>query len=301
MTSLQALGVVSRLPEPLGDLPGLAWQEAMVLFGGGSGEEVRDTVLVLDPEDGVCRRMGSLPYAARGHQVVEAGGAVYLLGGYDGRTRDDLWRLELGTGKAERLRPIPDPTAWFAATAHQGMIAVVGGFGIPGGYLNRISLYHPDTDSWASVEDAFPASLFPKSSVGANAVVGQGREIWSFGGADAFDVARSRSNALATAARWRSDAGWERLPGVMEPREGLTVVSAGDAAFLVGGMPEAAEPSRTIERVDLESGMIAAVGQLALGRVAPAVALLSGRIFVAGGVVEPLYGMTATVECFTLG
>lgn len=294
--------LLGKLPEPLGDMPGLVMDNRFLVFGGGSGQEVRDAILQVDSQKGTCTRVGQMPYASRGHQVVAIEGNIYLLGGFDEGTRDDLWRLDLKTGANERLKPMPKSNAWFAVTTYKNTIVIVGGFTIPEGYLGHIYIYDPQTDDWTMHERALDAPPFTRGKIGSNVVVSYGDHLISCGGADEWDNQKGRANALGLTGRYdMAHKTWSALPQQIHPREGLVAAQYGDVAYLVGGMSEDADAaSALIEAINLSSGEVRQVAQLSTGRLTPAVGIVHKRLIVAGGVTQPIFDMSDTIEYLDL-
>ena len=180
---------------------------------------------------------------------------------------------------------------------------VVGGYSIPSGYLDQIFIYDPQTDEWSVRKNAFDPKIFPKGKVGGNAIFSNGQDIFSFGGADEFDTPRGRANSLSLACRYNVESeSWNSLAQPINPREGLVAILRGTKVYLVGGMREdAEEPSTVIEEVNLVTSEIGEKGRLIVGRLAPAAGIVDNQLIVAGGVIEPLFGMTDTIECLNLG
>lgn len=290
---------LGNLPEPLGDMPGLVVKDRFYIFGGGCGQEVRDTILSIDADTGVCTQIGKMPYGSRGHQAVLLDEDVYLLGGFDDDgTKDDVWRLNLETGSAQKQQPMPTSNAWFAATAHNGNIVVTGGFSIPNGYLDQIYTYDPKEDKWSVYRDAFASDIFPKRKLGSNSILSDSKNLFSFGGADEFNPEQGRANALGLVCYYDMvHQSWHTLPQQIHPREGIVAVQHGHTGYLVGGMAEGADkPTATIEAVDLITQKIYEVARLKVGRLAPSVGIVNNKLIIAGGVIEPLYEMTDTIE-----
>lgn len=303
MTRLRKSEVLNKLPEPLGDMPALVVNGRFLVFGGGASDGVRDTILQIDPYTGAADPVGQMPYASRGHQVVELGAYLYLLGGFDeSGTRNDLWRIDRQLQHPERLRPLPTSNAWFAALSCEDRVAVVGGYTIPGGYLGTIAFYHPEDDNWREKPDAFDPALFPKRSIGSNLVTLWNSRILSFGGSDTFNHAAGRANSRSIAAAYDLHSEhWEPLPVGAGSREGGAAARKSNMLYLLGGRGEdEEEPSPVVERVDLNTGEASVFAEMSIGRLAPAVGIIDGRILIAGGVASPLFGMTDAIEFIPL-
>ncbi len=293
---------IGSLPRPLGDMPGLEYKGKLLLFGGGSGEDVRDEILSIDPLTGACDEIGKMPYKSRGHQVVRMGNVIYLLGGFEAGTRNDCHALDIEHHKAERLAPLPFSNAWFSAVEHKGNIVVLGGFSIPSGYLPHAGVFDPTSGKWETVKDVFDDNIFPKPHMGSNVLASHGGHIYSFGGADTFDPAKGRANALDLAIRFFPDEKrWEKLAFSLSPREGIVAARHGEKLYLVGGMPEKGEkPFNDIEELNFSSMSLRLVGKLPYGCLTPAVACIKSRLIIAGGVTKPLFEMTDKIQCLNI-
>lgn len=299
--SMQTSKKIGQLPRPLGDMPAVARGDAAFVFGGGSGQELRDEILKVDLE-GRVEQVGQMPLALRGHQAAAVDDSVFLLGGFADGTRADVWRLDMRDWTATPVQPMPRESAWFSVTVVGRRIYVVGGFAIPQGYSTDISVYDVGGDRWETVTTNFPKEVFPRGCLGGNAVLGLEGRLLTFGGADQFDPVRTRANALDVCAEYRlDDKQWRPLAGRIQAREGLVAAQAGQAAYLVGGMPESSEtPVALVERVDLETGQVTQFGTLSNGLTVPAAAVVNKRLLVIGGVTQPPFEMTANIEAFDI-
>jgi hypothetical protein len=293
--------VIGRLPHPLGDMPGVSHEGALLMFGGASGMDNRDEILKVETS-GSISEVGRLPRPCRGHQAVKVGQHVYILGGFAEGTLNDAYRLDLRNFKAEPVAPMPRDAAWFTAVLAGGRIFVVGGFSIPDGYWAEIAVYDPAKDEW-SLKKSFPDHVFPKAVLGSNAAVAVGDRILSVGGADTFDAASMRANSLGICALFDPKTEqWQRLPASVEPREGLVPVSYGERAFLIGGMLNPpAHASDLIDVVETDSLSTTPFARLNEGRAAAACGVVDGQLLVAGGVTEGIASMTDSIESVAVG
>jgi hypothetical protein len=292
--------VIGRLPLPLGDMPGVVHDDALLVFGGASGMDNRAEILRVD-HAGKTTDVGRLPSPSRGHQAVKMDRHVYILGGFAEGTLTDAYRLDLTNFKAQSIAPMPRDNAWFTATPLGDKIYVMGGFSIPNGYWKEIAIYDVKADAW-TLQKSFPHHLFPKKSLGSNAALSLGGRILSTGGADTFDGETMRANALGACAMFDPSTGeWERLPFEIEPREGLVAVRHGERVFIVGGMLNPpAHASDLIDVVDSKGMSTAPFARLQQGRAAAACGVLNDRLIVAGGVTEGIAEMTDTIEAVSV-
>ncbi len=293
--------IIGRLPGPLGDMPAVAHDDRLLILGGASGMENRSEVLAVTAT-GAVEGVGRLPQELRGHQAIRLGDHAFVLGGFTGETISTAFRLNLKTFESDPIAAMPQDAAWFAATEWNGRIYVLGGFSVGGGYWSEIAVYDPQGDSWDRVSGAFPTTVFPKASLGSNSVLSAQDRIFSFGGADTFDRAAMRANALDVVASYDPVGKcWSRLESVIEAREGLVAVAHDGHAYLVGGMPDDSDKSSpTIDRINLETGEAVIIARMQKGRTAPACGILDNTLIVAGGVTTGVAEMTDTIEAVVL-
>jgi N-acetylneuraminic acid mutarotase len=289
--------LIGKLPYPLGDCPGVAIGGWLYIFGGASGEELRNEIFRINRR-GVVESIGRMPIAMRGHQAVLKGRDVYIMGGFSGVTSAEVFRWNVATGKTDRVAPMPQDAAWFTAVYTGKKILVVGGFSIPDGYWKHMAEYDTICDRWELVENAFPRKIFKNERIGSNSAVVHNRVVYSFGGADVFDARTMRANALSTIASFDlGSRNWTSMNASLEAREGLVSVRHGNDAYVVGGIGDTAEnPSASIDKVALASGKITDFASLNVPRIAPAIGIVEGRLIVAGGVTKPLFEMTNSIE-----
>lgn len=293
--------LIGHLPRPLGDMPGVAHGNMLLVLGGASGMENRDEILAVDATARV-REVGRLPEPLRGHQAVRIGASAFVMGGFTGETVSTGFRLDLESFAAEPIAPMPHGSAWFTAAELGGWINVVGGFTIPEGYWSDIAIYDPAGDRWDVIEDGFQGEIFPKGILGSNTVVAAGERLLSSGGADTFDGGTMRANALAVAAAFDPvSRSWSTLPARMEAREGLVSVAHSGKAYLVGGMRNSPEHSSPlVEEVDLATGAVLPFATLNVGRTAAPCGVLGNMLVITGGVTKGVETMTDTIEAIAL-
>lgn len=129
------------LPQALANLAAVAFNKRIYVAGGTHKDSadseqvtVSDQLFVYDPEAKQWQDKGRLPNPLAGAELVADDSALYLLGGWDGRTmHDEIWRFippadeataAPGWALVGRLRT---PIAFFGAAFINDEIFVVGG------------------------------------------------------------------------------------------------------------------------------------------------------------------------------
>lgn len=197
------------------------------VFGGRSERnELYDDIMRVDLVTGQLHRVGHLPRQLTGASAVNAGSAIYVLGGTNrSGTYDDIYRLDPATGHLSHDGLLPGPTAYAAVVATGGRIYCLGGYD-GSRYLDRIVAYDPSTHQ-SSLVGTLPQ---PEDQLSAEAL---GSDIYVFGGEGAGG--KMMDDILQFV-----DAGDGKLVGKVvghldRPRDraGSTVFNG--SVFLVGG------------------------------------------------------------------
>jgi Galactose oxidase, central domain len=293
---------VGKLPCPVGDAAGVVVDDRLLVFGGATGEECCDSIVAI-AGTGACSITGKLPVRIRGHQAAVVGPSVFLFGGFDGRkTLSQTLRYDLQSGRVSEMPPIPSDLAWFSAVTFGRKVILVGGFSIPGGYSDTMHVFDAAAGEWSKIGGAFPRRLFARERLGSSAAAVHNGRIYTFGGADAFDGETMTANALGIAAGFDLESRqWRPFPASCEPREGIVAASDRRNTYLIGGMQEKPRTaSAAIERVDFKRPAISTVGRMQTARVAPAAGIIQGALVIAGGVTDPPFKMTDSIEVFPI-
>lgn len=138
--------VMGRLPRALGDMPAVVRDTELLLLGGGSGADIHDEILAVDPVTGV-REVGRLLEPSRGHAAVVIGsnavataaGRVSSFGGADtfdaGTMRANALNLvAVFDTESARWKKLPaqiEPREGIVAVKADESVYLVGGIGAP--------------------------------------------------------------------------------------------------------------------------------------------------------------------------
>lgn len=290
--------IVGNLSEPLGDMPAVVWRKGLYVFGGASGDEVRQDILRIDGTGHNVEKIGSMPFKSRGHCAVLQGDQVFLLGGFEEGTLCHAYCYDMISGNSERLPDMPMASAWFSAVVQGRKLYVMGGFSIPSGYWKDMVIYDVDKKQWETVEDCFPQEIFPQRLLGSNSSLTIGGHIISFGGADSFDKSSMRANPLNVVASFNpSSQHWRGIECEIDPREGLVGLTQGKDVYLVGGA-SIGEMHRYpfIDKLDLEKGKAERFAKMTQGRTGAACGIIDDHLLIAGGVIGAVNEMTDRIE-----
>lgn len=287
-----------KLPLPLGDFPAIKFESFVLLFGGGSGEQVIDTIWKHDLKAGEITEYAKMPYPSRGHQVLLFGENCYLLGGFDGQlTTNSVFRFEIKSRKWTKLNDMPVDNGWFGATVFDDKIYVLGGFSIPVGYWSSIYVYFPDKDNWEERKDAFPGSIYPKRVLGSQSVVVVNEYIYNFGGADSFNKRTVSINIPSIVSRYNPQKReWDILSseGYIATESSPSIYEARRIFISAGFSPKGV--INKIQIYNLELNKFEKAISLAEARVGAPLVFHENRLFIYGGVIDPLYKMTSNIE-----
>jgi N-acetylneuraminic acid mutarotase len=209
------------LVQPLHDAAAATLGGRTLVFGGGAATTY-DTVQELAP-GGSAHRIGHLPAALSDLSAVSIGGAVYVLGGYDGQQPSASVFRTIDGQSFTTVARLPTAVRYTAAAAIGNRIYAFGGELATGGDTDQIQEYDIGTGQ-ASVAGRLPQSVSHASTVVLNGV------IYVLGG---------RRNGAASSQILRFDpsrgavkpAG--RLP---EPVFDAAAGTASGVGYLVGGI-----------------------------------------------------------------
>lgn len=257
----------------------------------GDAKRIADTIsrrsLSGASGDGPWTQTSSVPGGfAHGGYAVDRG-ALWLAGGLarDGSVSADVMRVDLGTGAVQRVAQLPEPRAYCGAAVLDGTLWVLGGVCAEGDFsLTSGACWHVDLKTGAVTPapagpafvnplvlaldrelHVLPGSIWSKDTRRLEAP----REVWIF------------SPVTQT---WRTRPLARSLP------RGLAGAAiAGQRAFLCGGF-EARDGGGVIGRgawfYDADGSLVTAP-PLPQPRLAAAVAVRGGEIFVLGGEDQP--------------
>jgi len=221
---------------------------------GDSGWSPVVTFTTADPLSGVYTLRATGPSARAYAALVSLDGFVYVVGGNVGG--NELWRYEPGANTWRKMASLPVSLSHVGAAVHNGKIYVCGGQGA-GGAVNTLRCYDPASDSW-SVLASMPAAKSSPSLVAIGgflyACFGSTNDVYR------YDIA---SNS------WSPD--------------GTLAVSA-LLAFTIGGRLYAlSQTTRALYVRDAAGGAWTQLASLPSARQGPAIAVVSGMLYVHGG------------------
>jgi len=291
-----------NIPIVLGDFPAVKVGDEVLLFGGGSKEKFIDIVWRHNLISNEISEFTKMPYPARGHQVVLLGKRCFLLGGFDGKgTSNSVYVLDINTMEWLECAPMPLSNSWFAAIGINGLIYVFGGFGIPRGYYTSIFTYNPEVNEWNETKEAFPSDIYPKGALGSQAIVEYKGKILNIGGANFYDPDTNDCNTLGIISEYNPEKNtWHKLDIEIEAFESGNAVLVEDKLYVVGGDSGSSGILSKIQIVDLKLGSVEKSILLAEPRKGAPLAVYDKKIFVYGGVVDPPFSMTSTIEIISI-
>ena len=193
--------------------------------------------------DGSTWRRLPRPPEARGAAAAAAtaAGRLYVVGGRDeAGSRRRPWSWTCARFRWRTLRSVPTQREHLAATAHAGLVYVVGGR--RAGYdtnLTAFEVLDPRTGRWRALP-RLPSATGRHRRRGAR-------------GADR--LCRRRGACGTIASVWAYDVRtrrWSRLPDLPTPRHGLGVVTHGGKVWAIaGGQQPGLTVSGTVESIGL--------------------------------------------------
>lgn len=155
----------ATLVQPLHDAAAVGLGGETLVFGGGASTSF-DTVQRLSP-GGRAEQIGHLPDAASDLSAVDVGGAVYVVGGYDGtRPLASVLRTTDGTSFT-RVASLPTPVRYTALAAAGGRLYAFGGELASGGDTDEIQSYDLATNR-ASVVGRLPQGVDHAAAISLN-------------------------------------------------------------------------------------------------------------------------------------
>jgi len=182
------------LPAALSNLAAVPFNERIYVAGGTSKSNadeqqptVSDQFFVYDPEAEAWQEAIRLPNPLAGAALVADEGALYLLGGWDGRLmHDEIWRfippddVAKTTAGWALIGRLHTPMAFFGAVLANGEIFTVGGH--DGQHeLNTAAAYSLATNEWRDL----PALTTPRSGL---RLVYDGLALFALGGGGPYAI-----------------------------------------------------------------------------------------------------------------
>jgi N-acetylneuraminic acid mutarotase len=240
-----------------------------------------------DTAPGSWARLAPMPSARQEVTVAEAGGRIYVIGGFgEGLAASDLVEAyDPGTNRWERRASLPVALHHPAAVGLDAKVLVFGGYRgtISWTALARVFEYDPAADRWRE------RAPMPTARGGLAAAVVGGEVHVVGGGAGAPRATHEVYDARAD--RWRA------APPMPTPRDHLAAVALGGRLYAIGGRKSFfGEQYAAVEVYDPGVGRWQAVAPLPLARGGLAAIAHAGRIFVFGG--ELPSGIVNAVEMY---
>jgi non-specific serine/threonine protein kinase len=243
-------------------------------------------VEVYDTASDSWARGPDLPVAVNHAMAVSLDGAVYVMGGYTGRTglsEPTPRAFALRSGRWEEVPPMPEPRAAAGAAAIGGKVYVAGGVG-PGGLAEQMLVFDPAAASWARA----PGPPTAREHLG---VATDGQRLFVTGGRppntgvlEAFDPATG---------------GWERLPDMPTARGGLAAAGTANGLIVaVGG--EADETFPEAEAFDTAEGAWLRLDDLPTPRHGLGVVAVGNTVYVLAGGPRPGFAFSGANEALDL-
>lgn len=170
-------------PEPLSCATAFAYSDGVYVFGGRDADKKCSNRLYrYDCLTDDWTSLGETPLQKRVYPISAViGDAVYIGLGYNGgsihKTETsylrDFWRYTPLTNSWEQLRDYPaQHTNAAVSFVHNGLLYV--GFGMGGGFSQKMYSYDPETDTWQEVKQA-GNGYTPSRATAAAAGVANGR------------------------------------------------------------------------------------------------------------------------------
>jgi YVTN family beta-propeller protein len=125
---------VATLPAPSSDSSATVLDDTAYVVGGYTGQAWLDTVVAYRPGS-APRVVAHLPDGRRYAAVANDGHAVYVFGGStaSAEATDDVFRIDVTSGRVQRVGALPRPLSHLAAVAFGRWIVVAGGHGTSSG------------------------------------------------------------------------------------------------------------------------------------------------------------------------
>ncbi len=182
------------LPAALSNLAAVTFNERIYVAGGTSKSNadeqqptLSDQFFVYDPEEAEWQEVSRLPNPLAGAELVADEGALYLLGGWDGRTmHNEIWRF-IPPDDVAKTTPgwaligrLHTPMAFFGAVLANGEIFTVGGH--DGQHeLNIAGAYSLTSGAWRDL----PSLTTPRSGL---RLVYDGLALFALGGGGPYAI-----------------------------------------------------------------------------------------------------------------
>ncbi|XP_032819212.1 kelch-like protein 12 [Petromyzon marinus] len=266
--------------------PRLGANEVLLVIGGfGSQQSPIDVVEKYDPKSQDWSLLPSITRKRRYVATVSLNERVYVMGGYDGRSRlSSVECLDYGAdedGVWYSVAPMNVRRGLAGATTLGDMIYVAGGFD---GSRRHTSMerYDPNIDQWSMLGDMATARE------GAGLVVANG-VIFCVGGYDGINI-------LNSVERFDPHTGhWSHVSPMSTKRSGAGVALLNDHVYVVGGFDGAAHLA-SVESYNIRTDTWSSITSMTTPRCYVGAAVLRGRLYAIAGYDGN--SLLSSIECY---
>ena len=214
-----------------------------LVVAGGTGARV-----LAGPASGPLARIADLPASEAAAQAFAIGGAVYILGGEQGKSASDqVIRVDVSAGKAAAAGTFEEPLAE-AGAAVSGTSAILVGGWTGQKYATAVLRYAPGGTA------ALVARL--PEGVRSPAVAVVGDTLVVAGGLTEHGVSR-QVYAIDLAS-----GGVKALAALPEGLDRAALLAVGSKLYLFGGLDGAGKPLASIVRIDVARGEATVAGTM---------------------------------------
>ncbi|XP_071993242.1 kelch-like protein 12 isoform X2 [Engystomops pustulosus] len=264
----------------------LGANEVLLVIGGfGSQQSPIDVVEKYDPKTQEWSFLPSITRKRRYVATVSLGDRVYVIGGYDGRSRlssvECLDYTSEEDGVWYSVAPMNVRRGLAGATTLGDMIYVSGGFD---GSRRHTSMerYDPNIDQWSMLGDMQTARE------GAGLVVANG-VIYCLGGYDGLNI-------LSSVERYDPHTGhWSHVTPMATKRSGAGVALLNDHIYVVGGFDGTAHLS-SVEAYNIRTDSWTTMTSMTTPRCYVGATVLRGRLYAIAGYDGN--SLLNSVECY---
>ena len=121
------------------------------VIGGAQNNQALDVVECFDPESSKWQTLSSMPTPRSDLAAAAVDGALYAIGGYDGRTLSAVELFDPRKNAWEPLAPMPSPRSDFVAAAESGRVYRLGGLDEYYEALDTCQRFDPETNAWETL------------------------------------------------------------------------------------------------------------------------------------------------------
>ncbi|XP_069797514.1 kelch-like protein 12 isoform X3 [Narcine bancroftii] len=253
--------------------PRLGANEVLLVIGGfGSQQSPIDVVEKYNPKSQEWSFLSSITRKRRYVATVSLNDRIYVIGGYDGRSRlssvECLDYTSDEDGVWYSVAPMNVRRGLAGATTLGDMIYVAGGFD---GSRRHTSMerYDPNIDQWSMLGDMQTARE------GAGLVVANG-VIYCLGGYDGINI-------LSSVERYDPHTGhWTHVTPMATKRSGAGVALLNDHIYVVGGFDGTAHLA-SVEAYNIRTDSWVMITNMTTPRCYVGAAVLRGRLYAIAG------------------